>query len=87
MSQPLLVKKGKTSGLKKLIRKAQSSDEDDDDETVVTHTDPSRPWYASFKDYVDAVETKPPAGISIIQWWGVSTHPSLSCLNTDQSLL
>ncbi|KAG2744258.1 hypothetical protein P692DRAFT_201808538 [Suillus brevipes Sb2] len=33
MSQPLLVKKGKASGLKKLIRKAQSSDEDDNDET------------------------------------------------------
>jgi hypothetical protein len=87
MSQPLLVKKGKSSSLKKLIHEAQSSDEDDDDKTVISHMDPSRPWYAVFKNYVDAVETKPLLGMSIIQWWGVSTHPSLSRLNTDQSLL
>ncbi|KAG2108121.1 hypothetical protein BD769DRAFT_1675381 [Suillus cothurnatus] len=54
-SQPSLAKKGKASGLKKFIHETQSSEEDDDDETVVTHTDPSRPWYASFKNYIDAI--------------------------------
>jgi hypothetical protein len=82
-SQPSLAKKGKASGLKKFICKTQSSKEDDDDETVVTHTDPSRPWYASFKNYIDAVETKPPLGMSAIQWWGVSTQLSPSLLATD----
>ncbi|KAG1823967.1 uncharacterized protein BJ212DRAFT_1476821 [Suillus subaureus] len=71
MSQPSLVKKGKASRFKKLICKVQSSDEDDNDETVVTHMDPSRPWYAVFKSYVDAVEMKPLLGMSIIKWWGI----------------
>lgn len=59
--------KCKASRLKKLICETQSSDEDDNDETVITHTDPSRLWYVVFKNYVDAVEMKPPPGMSIIQ--------------------
>ncbi|KAG2111385.1 hypothetical protein BD769DRAFT_1674378 [Suillus cothurnatus] len=67
MSQPSLAKKGKASGLKMFIRETQSSEEDDNDKTVVTHTDPSRSWYASFKNYIDAIETKPPPEMSAIQ--------------------
>jgi hypothetical protein len=67
-------KKGKASGLRKLIRENQSSDEDEAiaNSTTAAITNPSRPWYADFKNYIDAIESKPPAGMSTIQWWGVS---------------
>lgn len=68
------VKKGKASGLRKLIREAQSSDEDDDVGycASVADSDSSRPWNADFRHYLDTVEAKPPPGMSIVQWWGVS---------------
>jgi hypothetical protein len=65
-------KKGKASGLRKLIRETQSSDEDDDMAASTADTDPSRPWHADFKKYIDTSEAKPPAGMSVVQWWGVS---------------
>jgi len=72
-SQPS-VKKGKASGPRKLIRETQSEDEDDnmDNSPSTADTDPSRPWYADFKNYIDTLEMKPPPGMSIVQWWGIS---------------
>ena len=66
-------KKGKASGLRKLIRETQSSDEDDTmNNSAAANSDPSRPWYADFKNYIDTLEAKPLPGMSTIQWWGVS---------------
>jgi hypothetical protein len=68
------VKKGRASGLKKLIRETLSSDEDEGlgHSAEATDTDPSRPWWPDFKNYMDTLEAKPPAGMSTIEWWGVS---------------
>ena len=68
------VKKGKASGLRKLIHENQSSDEDEsmDNSGMKANIDPSRPWYADFKNYIDMSEAKPPPGMSTVQWWGVS---------------
>jgi hypothetical protein len=73
-SQPS-VKKGKASGLRKLICETQSSDEDEDlgNSALATDADPSRPWLADFKNYIGTLEAKPPPGMTTIQWWGVST--------------
>jgi hypothetical protein len=67
------VKKGKASGLRKLIRQTQSSDEGDDGSPSPTAAtaDPIRPWRADFMNYLNTVEAKPQPGMSIIQWWGV----------------
>jgi hypothetical protein len=73
-SQPS-VKKGKASGLRKLIRETQSSDEDEDlrNSALAADPDPSKAWRADFKNYIDTLEAKPPPGMTTIQWWGVST--------------
>jgi hypothetical protein len=67
-------KKGEASSLRKLIHEAQSSDDDNsmDDSTTTANTDPFRPWYADFKNYIDTLEVKPPPGMSTVQWWSVS---------------
>jgi hypothetical protein len=72
--QQLPVKKGKISGLKKLIRETESDDEDDDliHHGQATTSDPSKPWWPDFNYYVETSEAKLPAGMSTIQWWGVS---------------
>ena len=71
-------KKGKASGLRKLIRETQSSDDDEDfgNSASITDADPFRPWHADFKNYVDTLEAKPPAGMTTVQWWGVSIPSS-----------
>jgi hypothetical protein len=75
-------KKGKASGLRKLIRETQSSDDDEDfGDSATTDADPSRPWRADFKNYVDTLEVKPPAGMTTVQWWGVSIFSSSVCCN------
>jgi hypothetical protein len=69
------IKRGKASGLRKLICETQSSDSEDDDTTTPvspTNTDPHRPWLGDFRAYIDASETKILQGMSTIQWWGVS---------------
>lgn len=73
ISQPL-VKKAKASGLQKLICETQSEDEDEDmdNSPSTADADLSRPWYADFKNYIDTLEMKPPPGMSIVQWWGIS---------------
>jgi len=63
------VKKGKASGLKKLIRETQSSDEDDDmgDFTAPTvQPDSAKPWRADFMNYIDTLEAKLPPGMTTI---------------------
>jgi hypothetical protein len=68
------VKKGKASGLRKLVRETQSSDDDDEDNhstPAATDIDPSKPWRPDFKNYVDTLEANIPPGMSTIQWWGV----------------
>jgi len=34
--------------------------------------DPLRPWRAEFLSYIETLEAALPAGMSTIQWWGVS---------------
>jgi hypothetical protein len=67
------VKKGKASGLRKLIRETQSYDKDEDSgpSAAAAATDPTRPWRANFMNYLNTAEAKPPPGMTIIQWWGV----------------
>jgi hypothetical protein len=71
-------KKGKASGLRKLIRETQSLDDDEDfgNLALTTDADPSRLWHADFKNYVDTLEAKPLAGMTTVQWWGVSIFSS-----------
>jgi hypothetical protein len=73
LSQPAS-KKSKASGLKKLI--CEVSDLEDDLSTnPVTSTaigDPLRPWRVEFLSYLKTIEAAPLAGMSTIQWWGVS---------------
>src|ERR1700732_1728304 len=70
------IKKGKASGLKKLMHETQSSDSDED----ISHPAPTalpdsaKPWRAGFMNYIDTLEAKPPPGMSTIQWWGVCTY-------------
>jgi hypothetical protein len=62
------VKKGKASGLRKLIRETQSSDEDEDSSPLAAAaTDPTRPWRADFMNYLNTAEAKLPPGMIIIQ--------------------
>jgi len=37
--------------------------------------DPLRPWRVEFLSYLETIEAAPPAGMSTIQWWGVSVIP------------
>lgn len=69
----LPIKKSKVHGLKKLIHETESSDEDEDlgFGTSAADVDPSRPWYADFRLYLDTVEAKLPSGTSMVKWWGV----------------
>jgi hypothetical protein len=67
------IKKGKASGLRKLIRETQSSDKDEDSGpfTAAVATDPTRPWRVDFMNYLNTTEVKLPPEMTIIQWWGV----------------
>ena len=67
-------KKSKAGGLKKLIRQVQSDSEDDMPPNAATASagDPLRPWRAEFLSYIETLEAALPAGMSTIQWWGVS---------------
>ncbi|KAN0120573.1 Ribonuclease H-like domain containing protein [Russula decolorans] len=66
------IKKGKASGLRKLIRETQSSDKDEDSGpfTAAVATDPTRPWRVDFMNYLNTTEVKLPPEMTIIQWWG-----------------
>ena len=66
-----VIKKGKVSGLKKLIREVESDDEDEVP-IPVTHADMSKPWMTEFTCYIETLEAALVSGMSIIQWWGVS---------------
>jgi hypothetical protein len=61
-------KKGKASRLRKLILETQSLDDDEDfgNSALTTDADPFRPWCADFKNYVDTLEAKPPAGMTTV---------------------
>ena len=60
------------------ICETQSSDNDEDfgNSALTTDADPSRLWRADFKNYIDTLEAKPPAGMTTVQWWGVSIFSS-----------
>jgi len=66
--------KGKAGGLKKLIRQVQSDSEDDMPPNAASTSagDPLRPWIREFLSYIETLEAALPAGMSTIQWWGVS---------------
>lgn len=61
-------------GIRNLICETQSSDKGDsmDKSAMMASTDPSRPWYADLKNYIDTLEAKSPLGMSTVQWWGLS---------------
>jgi hypothetical protein len=84
-SQPT-AKKSKAGGLKRLIREVLSDSDDDPTPNAATTMavgDPSRPWRAEFSSYLKTIEAAPPAGMSTIRWWGVSTgHPILQSLHS-----
>jgi hypothetical protein len=69
-------KKGKASGLKKLIRETQSSDEDEEmcNSTSTADMDPARRWRSDFLNYLNTSDGKLPPGMSTIQWWGVCIY-------------
>lgn len=75
-SEPV-VTKGKTGGRKKLIREVLSDDEEPESSTgsplgAASSTNDVEPWRADFNAYIDSIEALRPAGMSTIQWWGVS---------------
>ena len=81
MMPQICLKKGKASGLKKLIHQTQSSDEDEDmRDSTPALPDSAKSWRADFMNYIDTVEAKLPPGMSTIQWWGVCTYLYLDCL-------
>ena len=84
-SQQQPVKKGTISGLKKLIGKTESDNEDDDliHHGEATTSDPSKSWWLDFNHYVETSEAKLPAGMSTIQWWGVSFQKCLSSFRSS----
>jgi hypothetical protein len=65
------IKKGKVSGLKKLICKVESDDEDKV-LILVTHADMSKPWMTEFTCYIETLEATLVGRMSTIQWWDVS---------------
>lgn len=73
LSQPTTTK-SKVSGLKKLIREVQSDSEDDAEPEpgATSPSDPSKPWRAEFTSYIETIEAVQSAGMTTIQWWGVS---------------
>jgi hypothetical protein len=73
LSQPTS-KKSKAGGLKKLIQQVQSDSEDDMLPNAATASagDPLQPWRAECLSYLKTLEAALPAGMSTIQWWGVS---------------
>jgi hypothetical protein len=77
-SQPATTK-SKVGGLKRLIREVQSDSEDDSEAEPgpASIRDPSKPWRAEFTNYIETIEAAPSAGITTIQWWGVSHFHSL----------
>jgi hypothetical protein len=56
------VKKGKVSGLKKLIREVESDDEDETP-VLVVHTDASKPWMTEFTRYLETLEAALASGM------------------------
>ena len=80
LSQPTTTK-SKVGGLKKLIQEVQSNSEDDSvvlELSAMSVGDPLKPWRAEFTSYIETIEAAPSAGMSTIQWWGVSHFHSLS---------
>jgi hypothetical protein len=71
-------KKGKVSGLKKLIREVESDDEDETSVPIV-HTDVAKPWMTEFTRYLETLEAALASGMSMIQWWGVSRLANFRC--------
>jgi hypothetical protein len=63
------------NGLKRLIREVLSDSDDDTPAILVrsSNADPSKPWRAEFRSYLEMVEACLPAGMTTIQWWGVHT--------------
>jgi hypothetical protein len=84
--------KSKVGGLKKLIREVQSDSEDDSvvlEPGAMSVGDPSKPWRAEFTSYIETIEAAPSAGMTTIQWWGVShfhSHSLRDCLLTAVSV-
>ena len=72
------VKKGKVSGLKKLIHEVESDDEDETPVPVM-HTDASKPWMTEFTHYLETLEATLASRMSMIQWWGVSRLTNVWC--------
>jgi hypothetical protein len=70
-----VAKKGKVNGLKRLIREVLSDSNDNTPAILVcsSNADPSKPWRAEFRSYLETVEACLPTGITTIQWWGVCT--------------
>jgi hypothetical protein len=64
------LKKGKASGVRKLIHKTQSPNKDKDSGPLAAAaaTDLTRPWRAGFTNYLNTTEAKPPLRMTIIQW-------------------
>ncbi|KAG1735245.1 hypothetical protein EDD22DRAFT_852395 [Suillus occidentalis] len=67
--------KSKVGGLKRLIREVQSDSKDDSkaEPGAMSIGDPSKPWRAEFTSYIKTIEAAPSAGMTTIQWWGVSS--------------
>ena len=40
----------------------------------IMHMDVSKPWMTEFTHYLETLEAALASGMSMIQWWGVSTH-------------
>jgi hypothetical protein len=76
--QPVATK-SKVGGLKRLIREVQSDSEDDFEAEPGASSIgyPSKPWRAEFTSYIETIEATPSAGMTTIQWWGVSHFHSL----------
>jgi hypothetical protein len=70
-----VAKKGKVNGLKRLICEVLSNSNDDTPAILVnsSNADPSKPWRAEFRSYLEMIEACLPAGMTTIQWWGVCT--------------
>jgi hypothetical protein len=74
LSSEPTTRKSKAGALKKLIQEVLSDSDDDDlsSTAIPSVRDPLRPWRTEFLSYLETFEAVPPAGMSMIQWWGVS---------------
>jgi hypothetical protein len=66
-----VAKKGKVNGLERLIHEVLSDSDDNTPAILVrsSNADPSTPWRAEFRSYLEMVESYLPAGMTTIQWW------------------